>query len=84
MIPVEFFRGFVYTLVLLPLLATIVGGRTTKFIALAALLYVPGALIGLLGNPLLPAPIIPIHALETLADSVVYGFILSRILNRPE
>ncbi len=83
-IPVELFRGFVYTLVLLPLLATIEGGRTTKFIALAALLYVPGALIALLGNPLLPAQIIPFHALEILADSVVYGFVLSRILNRPE
>jgi hypothetical protein len=37
-VPVELFRGFVYTLVLLPLLATVVGGRTTKFIALATML----------------------------------------------
>jgi len=83
-IPVELFRGFVYTLVLLPLLATIVGGRATKFIALAAMLYIPGGLIALLGNQLLPAAIIPIHALEILADSIVYGFVLSRILNTPE
>jgi hypothetical protein len=82
MISVEFFRGFVYTLVLLPLLATAAGGRTTKFIALAAMLYIPGGLIALLGNPRLPPPIIPFHALEILADSIVYGFILSRILSR--
>jgi hypothetical protein len=82
LIPVEFFRGFVYTLVLLPLLATALGGRTTKFIALAAMLYIPGGLIALLGNPRLPPPIIPFHALEILADSIVYGFILSRILSR--
>ena len=82
-IPVELFRGFVYTLVLLPLLATIVGGRATKFIALSSMLYIPGGLIALLGNPLLPAAIIPIHALEILADSIVYGFVLSRILNTP-
>jgi hypothetical protein len=82
-IPVELFRGFVYTLVLLPLLATVVGGRTTKFIALAATLYIPGALIVLLGNTLMPAPIIPFHALEILGDSIVYGFVLSRILGRP-
>jgi hypothetical protein len=84
MIPVELFRGFVYMLVLLPLLATIVGGRATKFIALAAMLYIPGGLISLLGNQLLPAPIIPIHALEILADSIVYGFVLSGILSRPK
>lgn len=80
---VELFRGFVYTLVLLPLLATVVGGRATKFIALAAMLYIPGGLIALLGTPLLPAPIIPFHASEILADSIVYGLVLSRILSRP-
>jgi hypothetical protein len=48
------------------------------------MLYIPGGLIALLGNPLLPAAIIPFHALEILADSIVYGFVLSRILNTPE
>ena len=84
MIPVELFRGFVYTLVLLPLVATLVGERATKFIALAAMLYIPGALITLLGNPGIPAPIIPFHGLEILADSIVYGFVLSRILSQPK
>lgn len=84
MIPVEFFRGFVYTLVLLPLLATIVGERATKFTALTAMLYIPGGLIALLGNPGIPAPIIPFHGLEILADSIVYGFVLSRILSQPK
>jgi hypothetical protein len=84
MIPLEFFRGFVYTLVLLPLLATLVGGKITKFIALAATLYIPGGLIALLGNQQLPAQIIPFHALEILADSIVYGFVLSRILSQPK
>jgi len=83
-IPVELFRGFVYTLVLLPLLATVVGGRTTKFIALAAMLYIPGGLIALLGTTGLPAPIIPFHGVEILADSIVYGLVLSRILGPPK
>jgi hypothetical protein len=83
MIPVELFRGFAYTLVLLPLLATIVASRTTKFVSLAAMLYIPGGLIALLGNQLMPAQIIPFHALEILADSVVYGLVLSRILGTP-
>jgi hypothetical protein len=84
MIPVEFFRGFVYTLVLLLLLATVVGGRTTRFIALAAMLYIPGGLIPLLGNPGLPAPIIPFHGVEILADSIVYGLVLSHVLGPPK
>jgi hypothetical protein len=46
---------------------------------LAAMLYIPGGLIALLGNPRIPAPIIPFHGLEILADSIVYGFVLSRI-----
>jgi len=83
-IPVELFRSFVYTLVLLPLLATLVGGRSTKFIALAAMLYIPGGLIPLLGNPTLPAPIIPFHGVEILADSIAYGLVLSRVLGQPE
>jgi hypothetical protein len=84
MIPVEFFRGFVYTLVLLPLLATVVGEGRTKFIALAAMLYIPGGLIALLGNSRLPAPIVPFHGVEIMADSIVYGFVLSRILSQPK
>jgi hypothetical protein len=83
-IPVELFRGFVYTLVLLPLLATVVGGRSTKFIALAAMLYIRGGLIALLGNTTIPAPIIPFHGVEILADSIVYGLVLSRILSQPK
>jgi succinate dehydrogenase hydrophobic anchor subunit len=86
MTPLELFRGFVYTLVLLPLLATTVGGRTTRFVALASTLYIPGGLLALLGAaeaPMLPIQIIPFHGLEILADSIVYGFILSRLLSGP-
>jgi len=83
-IPVELFRGFVYTLILLPLLATVVGGRTTKFIALTATLYIPGGLIALLGNATLPILIIPFHGVEILADSIVYALVLSRILSPPK
>jgi len=84
LIPVELFRGFVYTLTVLPLLATLAGGRTTRFAALASMLYIPGGLIPLLGNATLPAPIIPFHGVEILADSIVYGLLLSRILSPPK
>jgi hypothetical protein len=46
------------------------------------MLYIPGGLITLLGNPGIPAPIIPFHGVEILADSIVYGLVLSRVLRR--
>lgn len=85
LIPVELFRGFLYVLVLLPLLAATADGATTRFAVLAATLYIPGALIPLVGNalmPVLPTAIIPFHALEILGDSIVYGWVLSRLVGR--
>jgi len=80
LVPVEILRGFLFALVLLPLLAALGGGKNTKFAALAAMLYIPGGFVALFGNTLLPPQIIPFHGVEILADSVVYGFALSRIV----
>jgi hypothetical protein len=80
MLPVELFRGLLFVLVLLPLLAAVAGGRTTRFVVLASMLYIPGGLVALLGSTSLPAQIVPFHAVEILADSIVYGLVLSRIL----
>jgi len=81
LIPVEILRGFLFVLVLLPLMVALGGGKNTKFAALAAMLYIPGGFVALFGNTLLPAAIIPFHGTEILADSIVYGFVLSRILS---
>jgi len=80
MAPVELLRGFLYVLVLLPLIAVLRTGKNLSFAALAAMLYIPGGFVALFGNSLLPPPIVPFHAAEILADSIVYGFALSRIL----
>jgi hypothetical protein len=80
MVPVELFRGFLFVLVLLPLLATTAGGKNTKGAVLAAMLYIPGGFVALLGGTSLPPAIIPFHATEILADSIVYGFALSRMI----
>jgi hypothetical protein len=80
MVPVEILRGFLFALVLLPLMASLGGGRNTKFAALAAMLYIPGGFVALVGNTLLPPQIVPFHGTEILADSIVYGYALSRIL----
>jgi len=83
-VPLEVFRGFLYVISLLPVIAAIKGDKKTVFTILTATLFVPGALIPLLrAAASLPTPIIPIHLAEILADSIVYGFVLSCILARP-
>ncbi len=81
-IPLELVRGLLYVVALLPILVALRVDRWTPFIALAALLYIPGSVLPLLTRATVPAAILPFHSLELLADSVVYGFVLSRLLRR--
>jgi len=83
-IPLEFLRGFLYVIVLLPIMASVKGNKITQFIALSSILFIPGAFIPLILEPSLPPEIVPFHLFEILADSLVYGFALSRILSKPE
>ena len=77
-IPLEVLRGFMFVGSLLPL---IVGLKTrrTIFIACAAMLFIPGSLIPMIGDVGLPAQIIPYHTVELFCDSTVYGYILARL-----
>lgn len=79
-IPLEIIRGLMYTAVLLPIIACLDGNFKNSALALAGMLFIPGALLPLLGDQGLPAPIIPFHLTEILADSVVYGYLLARLL----
>jgi hypothetical protein len=83
-IPLEFFRGFLYVIVLLPIMVSLKENGRTRFIALSLMLFIPGAFIPLILAPSLPPAIVPFHLVEILADSLVYGFALSRILRKPE
>jgi len=78
-IPLEVLRGLMYVAVLLPVTACLDADRLTTSVALAGLLFIPGALLPLLADQGLPAQIIPFHLVEILADSVVYGHILARL-----
>ena len=91
MIPLQFFRGFLYVIALLPVAAAVKGDRRRVFATLAALLFVPGVFIGYVvdlwitalgGTPYFPVSLIPFHMVEILGDMVVYGYVLSRILGR--
>jgi len=83
-IPVEIFRGFLYVIVLFPLMASLKWNRKTSFIALSSMLFIPGALLPLILEPSLPPEIVPFHLFEILADSLVYGLALSMILSKPK
>jgi len=81
-IPLEFFRGFLYVIVLLPIMASLKENSRTWFIALSSMLFIPGAFIPLILESSLPREIVPFHLFEILADSLVYGFALSKILSK--
>lgn len=80
--PLEFLRGFLYVVALLPIFASFKGSRRTLYAVIASLLYVPGGFVPLIIQPSLPANIVPFHMVEILADSVVYGVVLTRLLGR--
>ena len=60
MIPLEFLRGFIYVIALIPFLGSIRWSRWTAFLAVSMMRFVPGALIPLIQAPL-PAQIMPFH-----------------------
>jgi len=91
-VPLELLRGFLYVFALLPILATMRGRLGTIYFGVVSLLYVPGALAPLMIYPwtnpifplrvILPSDILPIHAVETLAESVVHGAVITLLLAR--
>ncbi len=83
-IPVEILRGFLYVATLLPMAASLGADRRTNTVAFAGMLFIVGAFIPLLGDQGLPPQIIPYHLVEILADSIVYAYVLSRILSKKE
>jgi hypothetical protein len=83
-IPVEILRGFLYVATLLPIAASLGAERRTSATAFAGMLFIVGAFIPLLGDQGLPPQIIPYHLVEIFADSVVYGYVLARVLTKKD
>ncbi len=83
-IPVEILRGFLYVATLLPIAASLGADRRTSATAFAGMLFIVGAFIPLLGDQGLPPQIIPYHLVEIFADSVVYGYVLARVLTKKD
>lgn len=81
-IPLELFRGFLYVMSLLPVVAVIRATRRSLLAIIASILYVPGALLPLMSQQSLPAGIVPFHLIEILADSILYGAAITYLLVR--
>jgi hypothetical protein len=81
-IPLELFRGFLYTILLLPVFAATKTSKRTAFVIVASTLYVLGALVPLMVSRSLPSGVVPFHLVEILADFVVYGAVLTSLLGR--
>lgn len=82
MIPVELLRGLIFTLALIPLIVAVGTGRLYVFISTSMMLFIVGSLIPLVESPL-PAQILPFHAIELLADSLVFGLVLTWLFTPP-
>lgn len=82
MIPVELFRAFLYVIMMLGIFSTVRAKRWTMAAIVGLILYVPGGLVPLMVEHTLPPQIVPFHMIEIFADSIVYGIVLTRLLNR--
>jgi len=82
MIPVELFRAFLYVITMLGIFSTVRAKRWTMAAIVGLILYVPGGLVPLMVEHTLPPQIVPFHMIEIFADSIVYGIVLTRLLNR--
>lgn len=84
MVPLEFARGFLYVIALLPIVAVLKVRRRFVYAGTASLLYVAGAFVPFLAGPSLPVQLRIFHGLEILGDCLVYGAALVYLLASPK
>jgi len=84
MIPLEFFRGFLYVIALFPIIAASRSGRKRTYLLTASLLYVAGAFVSFLTVSGFPVQLRIFHGVEILADCLVYAAILVYLFARSD
>jgi hypothetical protein len=82
MVPLEFLRGFLYVITLLPLLAVIRLARGRLYAVVVSILYVIGAVAPFLTDETLPVLLRTVHGLEILGDCLVFGAAIVHLLGR--
>lgn len=82
MFPLELVRGAIYAIVLAAVFASLKKQKNLNFKVAVTLLFIPGAFIPLLSSLTQAnafSQVAPYHIFEILGDSIVYGYIVSRI-----
>lgn len=80
MIPLQFLRGFLYIVALIPIVASLKVSHRTMLLSVAGLIFIAGAFVPYIAYSELPSFLRVVHGLEILADSIVYGAALVYIL----
>ena len=81
-LPLQFVRGLIYVLVLLPFIATLKVGRKYLFATVTFLLFIPGAFLPFLTYPEWPVQLRVFHGLEILGDYVIFGAVIVYLLGK--
>jgi hypothetical protein len=79
-IPLQFFRGFLYIVALLPIIASFKVSPRTMLLSVAGLIFIAGAFVPFIAYSELPYFLRVVHGLEILADSIVYGAALVYVM----
>lgn len=82
MVPLEFLRGFLYVIALLPLLVALRIRRRSLYALIASILYVIGAVGPFLVDETLPILLRTVHGFEILGDCLVFGAAIVYLLGR--
>jgi len=81
-IPLEFMRGLIYTLVLLPIIVVPKMQKRELIFWLGTVLTLVGAVAPLLSNEQWPIILRVVHGLEITADSFTFSYVLSKLLGK--
>lgn len=79
----QIFRGLLWILIALPVLAVTKGSMIHKGIILGLLFAVLGSSQLLLPNPYMPGPVRMAHLIETSSSNFIWGFIIASTLTIP-
>ncbi len=80
MIPLQFLRGFLYIVALLPIIVNLKVSIRTMILSVGGLIFIAGAFVPFIAYSTLPTFLRVVHGLEILADSIIYGAALVYVL----
>lgn len=82
-VPLEFLRGFLYVVALIPIIASLKVSSRTMFLCLTSFIFIVGSFVPFIAYSTLPAFLRLVHGAEILVDSIAYGAVLTYLLRSP-